>query len=97
MTNSLEWALGYGYVRSWERLHRIEEEKLFAAPPDELIAEAARDTLRLQGSNIDNRDQLLEQLQRATSVLASSSGVSAGVISAPASALAGLVPPSPAG
>jgi len=93
MTNSLEWALGYGYVRSWERLHRIEEEKLFAAPPDELIAEAARDRLRLQGSNIDNRDQLLEQLQRATSVLASSSGVSAGVISAPASALAGLVPP----
>ena len=32
--------------------------------------EAARDILRLQGSNIENREQLLDQLQRATSVLA---------------------------
>jgi hypothetical protein len=95
MKNALEWALGYGYVRLWERLHRVEEEKLFAGPPDELISEAARDTLRLQGSNIDNRDQLLDQLQRATSVLAFNAGVSAGVVpaSASASAVAGLAPP----
>jgi hypothetical protein len=93
MTTSLEWALGYGYVRLWERLHRVEEEKLFAAPPDELIAEAARDTLRLQGSNIDNRDQLLDQLQRSTSVLAFNAGVSAGVVPASASGVGGLAPP----
>ena len=93
MNHSLEWALGYGYVRLWERLHRIEEEKLFAASPDELIAEAARDTLRLQGSNVDNRDQLLDQLQRAASVLAFNAGVSAGLVPAPPSAFAGLAPP----
>jgi hypothetical protein len=93
MTTSLEWALGYGYVRLWERLHRAEEEKLFAAAYDELIAEATRDTLRLQGSNIENRDQLLDQLQRATSVLAFNAGVSAGVVPASASAVAGLAPP----
>lgn len=95
MNVSLEWALGYGYVRLWERLHRIEEERLFAAPPDELVAEAARDTLRLQGSNIDNREQLLDQLQRATSVLAFAGGVSAGVVPASATApvVAGLAPP----
>ena len=93
MNHSLEWALGYGYVRLWERLHRIEEEKLFAAPPDELIAEAARDTLRLQGSNVDNRDQLLDQLQRAASVLAFNAGVSAGLVPAPPPAVAGLAPP----
>jgi hypothetical protein len=91
MKNTLEWALGYGYVRAWERLHRAEEEKLFAATPDELIAEATRDTLRLQGSNIENREQLLDQLQRAASVLAVNAGVSAGMV--PASAIAGLVPP----
>lgn len=91
MKNTLEWALAYGYVRAWERLHRAEEEKLFAATPDELIAEAGRDVLRLQGSNIENRDQLLDQLQRATSVLAVNAGVSAGVV--PASAITGLVPP----
>lgn len=95
MNQSLEWALGYGYVRLWERLHRIEEEKLFVAQPDELIAEAARDTLRLHGSNIDNRDELLDQLQRATSVLAFNAGVSAGVVpaSASASAAVGVAPP----
>jgi hypothetical protein len=93
MNHSLEWALGYGYVRLWERLHRIEEEKLFAASPDELIAEAARDALRLQGSNVDNRDQLLDQLQRAASVLAFNAGVSAGLVPAPPSAVAGLAPP----
>jgi hypothetical protein len=93
MNHSLEWALGYGYVRLWERLHRIEEEKLFAASPDELIAEAARDALRLQGSNVDNRDQLLDQLQRAASVLAFNAGVSAGLVPAPPAAVAGLAPP----
>ncbi|HXD17773.1 MAG TPA: hypothetical protein VN654_12210 [Vicinamibacterales bacterium] len=93
MTTSLEWALGYGYVRLWERLHRAEEEKLFAAPPDELIAEATRDTLRLQGSNLENRDLLLDQLQRAASVLAFNAGVSAGVVPASASVVAGLAPP----
>jgi hypothetical protein len=91
MNPSLEWALGYGYVRLWERLHRAEEEQLFSAPPDELIAEATRDTLRLKGSNIDNRDQLLDQLQRAASVVAFTAGVSVGVI--PGSSVVGLAPP----
>lgn len=93
MNDSLEWALGYGYVRLWERLHRIEEEKLFAAPPDELIAEATRDSLRLHGSNIDNREQLVDQLQRAASVLAFTAGVSAGMVPASPAAIAGLAPP----
>jgi hypothetical protein len=91
MNRELEWALGYGYVRSREHLHRLEEAALASAPQEILIAEATNDFLRLQGSNIDNREQLLEQLHRALSVSASTAGVTVGFV--PVSGVAGLNPP----
>ena len=63
MNSALEWVSGHGYVRLWEQLHRAEEAALLSADPNALIGEATRDALRLRGSNISNRDQLIEQGQ----------------------------------
>src|SRR5262245_60906242 len=90
-SNGFEWAFGYGYARAWEQLHRTEEAVLVTAETQTLVAEAARDLLRLHGSNIANRDQLLDQLDRARSVLAASIGVGIGVVPTPA--IVGFGPP----
>ena len=95
-SDPLEWMLGTGYVRLWEQLHRAEEASLDDAPPARLLAEAMRDTLRLQGSNIENREQLLDQLNRATAVLGTAMGVAGSLVVQPVIS-AGLVPPDPAG
>ena len=96
MNDFLEWALGYGYIRVRADLNRAEEAALLVAPLNRLIAEAARDELRLRGSNIDNREDLLDQLHRATSILVSAAGVSAGVVPTPAMTGLALAPRLPA-
>jgi uncharacterized membrane protein len=90
MNSALEWLLGYGYVRLREQLHRAEESALLIADREALIAEATRDLLRLQDSNIANAEQLREQLDRARATLASTMGVAiAGLV--PASAITGVI------
>lgn len=65
----LPWALGRGYINVWERLHRAEESLIEVAPQETVLAGALYDEFRLQGSNIDNCDDLLTRLRKAVNVL----------------------------
>jgi hypothetical protein len=67
--NVRDWAQGFGYVRVRQEIHRAEEILTLFTPVPTLIAEAWHDELRLQGSNIDNRDALLTRLRDAVAVL----------------------------
>jgi hypothetical protein len=72
---SAEWLLGIGYVRLWERVHRGEEALIMVQPTERVIADALGDQLRLQGSSIDNRDELLLRVRTAVDVLCARAGV----------------------
>jgi hypothetical protein len=69
MTLSSEWSLGYGYVRLWQQVHRAEEAALVEAPQHVIVAEAMRDVLRLRGSHIENREELIFQIESALEAL----------------------------
>jgi hypothetical protein len=57
------WVEGSGYITAWEELHRVEEALIVLAPLETVIADSYSDELRLEGSNIDNRDVLLTRLR----------------------------------
>lgn len=59
------WVLGVGYLQAWEMLHRAEEDGLAHSSVPNLIDAAFRDALRLSGSNVPQRDLLVETLWRA--------------------------------
>jgi hypothetical protein len=56
---ALRWVDGAGYIAVWERAHRAEEALIGAEPAGRLTDEAVHDELRLKGSAIPNRDDLL--------------------------------------
>lgn len=59
------WVTGAGYLELWNRIHRAEEAMFFVAPPEKVISSATFDRLRLRGSNIGNRKDLIAQLDGA--------------------------------
>src|SRR5262245_15194699 len=74
-SDSLDWILGLGYVRLWEQVHRLEEELMMVGPIPTVIGEAFADSARLNGSNIENRDALLQKITDAIQVLKWRAGI----------------------
>jgi hypothetical protein len=64
-----DWVEGSGYITAWEELHRVEEALIVLAPLETVIADSYNDELRLEGSNIDNRDALLTRLRDNVAIL----------------------------
>lgn len=61
----LQWVLARGYVNVWDRMYRAEEALIEVAPQEMVLAGALYDELRLQGSTIDNCEDLLVKLRQA--------------------------------
>lgn len=59
------WLLASGYADLWKRLHGIEEALLAVDSLDTVIADAAHDRLRINGSTIPNREELIAELDKA--------------------------------
>lgn len=68
-TPGVTWVLGMGYIAAWEAVHRAEEMLIEAEEKDELLEDVQRDLLRLDGSAIPQRKQLLELAKDAKGVL----------------------------
>jgi len=60
-----DWVQGIGYIHLWDQLHRAEETLTLFAPVDTVLADAWLDEMRLNGSTIDNRAELITQLKKA--------------------------------
>jgi hypothetical protein len=59
------WVLGIGYVNAWTLLYQAKEATIEYEPADAVLEVALYDEQRLNGSNIDNADLLLDKLRRA--------------------------------
>ncbi len=70
-----KWIQATGYINLWGLVHRAEEALLTVQPSDEVAAAGLYDELRLQGSDIDNSDQLLVKLRLAVSRLAPAAAI----------------------
>lgn len=71
------WVSGEGYLAVWSFMHRAEEALLKVRPLAELRANIEMDRLRLTGSAIENRDDLLAQLAAARAAIVASQGAPA--------------------
>jgi hypothetical protein len=60
--SSLPWALGFGYVNVWRKLHRAEEALVEVEPQEMVMRGAMHDKMAISGSQISNRDELLDKL-----------------------------------
>ena len=60
-----QWVRGTGYVYTWGMIHRAEEALMEVDALPIVIREAIRDRLDLEGSNVENRDTLLKELELA--------------------------------
>lgn len=70
-TPSSGWFFGYRWVELWRDIHAAEAQSLGWAPLDLLASEAMQDVLRLTGSTIGTREQLLAMSATAASQLGS--------------------------
>lgn len=61
----LPWITGVGYIDLWRRIHRAEEALITVEPRAKAIQSAERDKLRLIGSNLTNKDSLIQSLDEA--------------------------------
>jgi hypothetical protein len=61
----LNWPLATGYVKVWEELYRAEEAMIEVAPQKKVLEGAFYDEERLVGSDIPNRQNLLDKLRKA--------------------------------
>ena len=68
----VSWASARGYINVWNRLHRAEEAMIEVEPQETAIAGALTDVLRLQGSKIDQREDLTAQIRQAVEIIDSS-------------------------
>jgi len=68
-TSGTRWVLATGYISLWALVHRAEEALLTAEPPQDVVAAALYDELRLQDSQISNSAQLLAKLRLAVTKL----------------------------
>lgn len=65
----LPWAMGYGYVNTWGKLHRAEEALVEVEPIEMTMRGAMHDKMAISGSQISNRDELLSKLRYAVKKL----------------------------
>jgi hypothetical protein len=65
----MHWVLGRGYVDLQSIVHRAEENLILYEPLEGLLNDALLDQARLTGSQIPSRDDLLNRLRRALTVL----------------------------
>ena len=65
----LPWAMGYGYINIWGKLHRAEEALVEVEPREMTMRGAMHDKMAIAGSQISNRDELLNKLRYATKKL----------------------------
>ena len=63
------WVRGGGYIAAWEAVHRSEERLMDAEGKDALLEDAEHDILRLNGSAIPQRAELLKLAQAAKAFL----------------------------
>ncbi len=63
--SGLEWLLATGYINVWSMIHRAEEALIEVEPASIVIREAIHDKLAIQGSGINNRDELCDKLMQA--------------------------------
>jgi hypothetical protein len=84
-TKGFKWLLGTGYSSLWGRLYHAEEALIEIARVNKVLEGAYRDEARVAGSEIKNRDDLLEKLRAALRSLApgSSGAGGAGSLDAP--------------
>jgi hypothetical protein len=59
----LPWAMGYGYINIWGKLHRAEEALVEVEPQEMTMRGAMHDKMAIAGSQISNRDELLNKLR----------------------------------
>ena len=59
----LGWAMGYGYVNTWGKLHRAEEALVEVEPQQVTLRGAMHDKMAIAGSQMSNRDELLAKLR----------------------------------
>ena len=65
----LPWAMGYGYINAWGKLHRAEEALVEVEPEEMTMRGAMHDKMAIAGSQISNRDELLTKLRYAVKKL----------------------------
>jgi hypothetical protein len=61
----LPWVSARGYITAWDRMYRAEEALIEVEPREMAVAGALYDELRLQGSKIENCEDLLAKLRQA--------------------------------
>lgn len=67
--SSLGWVSASGYTDLWNRIHRAEEALILLMPLEAAIATSLYDELRLRGSTIDNREDLVTRLKESRNKL----------------------------
>jgi hypothetical protein len=92
-TRGRRWVLATGYINLWCRIHRAEEALIDVGPCADVIQGALHDELRLMGSNISNRDDLLGELRAA--VYALSPAAAAALLKLPPHQVSTTVDPLP--
>jgi hypothetical protein len=65
----VRWVTASGYITAWQRVHRAEEILVLVEDRIEVLANAIRDALRLQGSTMDHATQLQSLLASAESYI----------------------------
>src|SRR5713226_1821642 len=65
----LPWIIGTGYNSVWTLLHHAEEAMIEVADVETTVRGAKHDFLAIQGSQIDGKDELLEDVIQAVTVL----------------------------
>lgn len=65
----IPWVVATGYINVWGRLYSAEEALIEVLPQEKVIAGAIHDELRLEGSEITQRDELLAKLRQAVCVI----------------------------
>lgn len=70
-----QWIVGTGYVDAITRLHRAEEALIAVQPATDVLAGALFDELRIAGSTMADRDNLLGKLRAAVQSLRPSTDV----------------------
>ncbi len=59
------WVVGYGYIQAWTFLHRAEEALVKVSPAADVQNAAAEAELRLTGSEMGNKQLLLDRIKAA--------------------------------
>lgn len=70
------WLLATGYINMWRGLHHAEEAMIEIEPAEAVLNKAIHDELCLQGSNMNNSEELLDKLRIAVKRLRATKAIS---------------------